>query len=224
MPRSPRIAPGNIVFHVLNRGVGKMRIFDNEGDYHAFELIIEETLSTHPMRLCAYCLMPNHWHLVLWPENNGDMGRFMQRLSITHVRRWQEYRKCAGTGHVYQGRYKSFPVEKESHFLRVCRYVERNALRAGLVDKAENWRWSSLWRRCSGNLQKTEILSDWPIEPPKDWLIHVNRPETEAELETLRRCVTRGRPFGRSDWTKRTIANLGLESTVRPPGRPTRKP
>jgi putative transposase len=90
--------------------------------------------------------MPNHWHLLLWPERDGELAAFMQRLTITHVRRWQEHRGYAGLGHVYQGRYKSFPVESDEHFWVVARYIERNALRASLVLRAEEWRWSSLWR------------------------------------------------------------------------------
>ena len=133
MPRTARIAPGGMVFHVLNRGVGRMRLFYKDGDYDAFEKYIEKTLETRPMRICGYCLMPNHWHLLLWPENDGDLGAFMQKLTITHVRNWQEHRKKVGMGHVYQGRYKSFPVETDEYFYQVARYVERNALRGKLV-------------------------------------------------------------------------------------------
>ena len=71
----------------------------------------------------------------------------MQRLTVTHVTRWQEHRKCAGEAQVHQGRFKSFPVESDDYIYQVARYVERNALRANLVDCAEDWQWSSLWRR-----------------------------------------------------------------------------
>ncbi len=122
-----------MVFHVLNRGVGRMRIFDDDGAFAAFERVMEETLEIQPMRICAYCLMPNHWHLVLWPQNDGDLAAFMQRLTNTHVQRWQQHKQLVGTGHVYQARYKSFPVETDEYFYQVLRYVERNALRANLV-------------------------------------------------------------------------------------------
>ena len=118
-----------MVFHVLNRGVARMRLFDNAGDYQAFEQILQETLEDSPMRICAYTVMPNHWHLLLWPKCDGELATFMQRLTITHVRRWQLNRGYEGLGHVYQGRYKSFPVESDEHFWVVARYVERNALR-----------------------------------------------------------------------------------------------
>ena len=142
MPRTARVAPGGMVFHMLNRGVARMQVFEKAGGYQAFERVLKETLHETPTRICDYCLMPNHWHLLLWPEHDGDLARFMQRLTITHVRRWQENRHYVGLGHVYQGRYKSFPVEKDEHFLAVARYVERIALRANLVLRAEEWRWS----------------------------------------------------------------------------------
>ena len=124
------------MFHVINRGNGRMTIFDDESDYAAFERVMAETMERKPMRLLAYCLMPNHWHLVLRPRKDGDLGRFMQRLTVTHVRRWHEHRHTAGEGHLYQGTYKSFLVAQDEHYLSVCRYVERNALRAGLVPRA----------------------------------------------------------------------------------------
>ena len=133
MPRTARVAPGGIVFHVLNRGVARMQLFEKPGDYEAFDRVLNETLQAAAMRLLAYCLMPNHWHLLLWPEHDGDLAAFMQRLTITHVRRWQENRRYVGLGHVYQGRYKSFPVEEDEHFFAAARYVERNALCANLV-------------------------------------------------------------------------------------------
>jgi len=131
--------------HVLNRGVGRQRIFKKPEDYEAFERVLEENLKCREMRICGYCLMPNHWHLVLWPEGDRDVSRFMQRLTITHVTRWQAHRRKIGYGHRYHGRYKSFPVETNDYFYQVIRYVERNALRAN-VTRVEDWKWSSLWR------------------------------------------------------------------------------
>ena len=97
------VAPGGMVFHVLNRGVARMQLFEKAADYQAFEQVLQDTLNQSPMRICAYAVMPNHWHLLLWPECDGELAAFMQRLTITHVRRWQEHRGYAGLGHVYQG-------------------------------------------------------------------------------------------------------------------------
>jgi putative transposase len=176
-----------------------------------------------PLRLLAYCLMPNHWHLVLWPRRDGELGRFMQRLTTTHVRRWRLARGTVGEGHLYQGTYKSFPVQDDDHFLTICRYVERNPLRANLVSPAEAWRWSSLWRRCNRIVSDdAPPLADWPIAPPRNWLQRVNRPETQEELAAVRMSITRGRPFGSHPWQQATAKRLRLESTFRPRGRPKR--
>jgi putative transposase len=197
-----------------------MRLFSKEEDYAAFEGLLEETWKSQPMRICAYCLMPNHWHFVLWPEGHGDLAAFMQRLTTKHVRRWQLHRRKVGQGHVYQGRYKSFPVEEEDYFYQVVRYVERNALRAGLVRRAGAWRWSSLWRRSFGTPDQQRWLSPWPVACPEEWCELVNAPQTEGEVDAIRRCVARGQPYGSQDWVCRMAEALGLESTLHAPHRP----
>ena len=155
-----------------------------------------------------------------WPENDGDLAAFMQRLTITHVRCWQEHRYCVGAGHVYQGRYKSFPVETKDYLYHVLRYVERNPLRANLVSQAEDWRWSSLWRRTHGSADQRRILHRWPVPCPRRWLELVNEPQTESELEAIRKSVNGGQPYGASDRVEQTASKLGLESTLRKRGRP----
>ncbi len=224
MPRTARVAPGGMLFHVLNRGVGRMRLFLKDGDFAAFERIVERTLESRPMRIVAYCLMSNHWHLVLWPKRDGDLAAFMQKLTITHARNWQENRRRVGYGHLYQGRYKSFPIERDEHFYHVVRYVERNALRANLVDRAEDWRWGSLWRRAHGTAEQQALLSEWPLARPADWLRHVNRAQSAGELAAIRRSVQRGQPYGEADWVGGTAKRLGLESTLRSRGRPKQAP
>ena len=136
-----------MVFHALNRGVGRRKIFSTDRDYLAFEETVEETLELYPMRILGYCWLPNHWHFVLWPEEDGQLSAFLGRLTNTHTQRWQRAKQKVGYGHLYQGRFKSFPVETDEHFYTVMRYVERNALRANLCETAEAWRWGSLWRR-----------------------------------------------------------------------------
>jgi putative transposase len=209
-----------MVYHVINRGVGRQQLFFTDDDYLAFERVIVETLSKRSMRILGYCLMPNHWHFVLWPEKDGDLGRFMQRLTVTHVTRWQRNYNMVGCGHVYQGRFKSFPVETDNYFYQVMRYTERNALRANLVGKAEEWPWGSLWINEHGSPEHREMLSDWPLPRRQRWKQYVNEAETEAELEAIRRSCRRGTPYGSQDWVKKTAKKLGLESTTRSPGRP----
>ena len=222
MPRRLRMDVGGIAYHVLNRRVGRLVMFDKDADYLAFEKVLAEAGGKVPMRLLAYCLMPNHWHLVLWPQEDGYLSRYMQWLTTTHMRRWHAHHGTRGTGPLYQGRYKSFPVQEDVHFLTVCRYVERNALRAGMVERAENWRWSSLARRRGhGSCDWLAPISDWPVEAPDSWARFVNGAETEQELKALRRSVARGCPYGDPAWQERTAVRLKLDSSLRDPWRPT---
>jgi putative transposase len=209
-----------MVYHVLNRANARMQIFDGRGDYELFERVLAEAHQRVAMRTISYCLMPNHWHLVLWPRKDGDLSEFMRWLTVTHTQRWHAARGTAGRGHVYQGRFKSFPVADDGHYLTVCRYVERNALRAGLAERAEQWRWGSLWLRVFGDAEQKSLLADGPLPWPADWLEFVNRPETQEELSALRTSVVRSRPFGEAGWVKKIAAKLGLLATVRSRGRP----
>ena len=174
------------------------------------------------MRVLAWCVMPTHWHFVLWPRDDGDLSEFMRWLSVTHAQRWHAAHRTAGTGPLYQGRFKSFPIEEDDHLLAVLRYVERNPLRANLVEQAEAWRWSSLWHRVHGN--EAGLVDDGPLTLPRRWRQHVQSPQTEAELAALRRSVVRGSPFGEGSWQQRTAKRLNLQSTLRPRGRPWKTP
>ncbi len=218
MPRQHRFATGGYVFHALNRAAGRQTIFATEGDYAAFQRVLAEAHGIIPMRLLCYAVLPNHWHLVLWPIGDDDLSSYMQWVTVTHTQRWHAAHGTSGTGPLYQGRFKSFPVETDEHFLTLCRYVERNPLRANLVQRAENWRWSSLWQWHS---QRCDVTLDaWPVPRPTSWLNDVNTVETEAELAALRHCVSRGAPFGPPDWRIQTARRLGLESTLRGLKRP----
>ena len=146
MPRSPRVDEAGGLYHACNRGNPHATIFHKEEDYFAFERILSEALEIHKVELYSYLLMPNHYHIVLLPMVDGEMSRFMGWVGGTHTMRYHAHYHTSGMGHVYQQRYKSFPIQDDDKFFIVCRYVERNTLRAGLVGKAENWRWSSLWR------------------------------------------------------------------------------
>jgi putative transposase len=165
-------------------------------------------------------IMPNHWHLLLWPRGDCDLTDFCRWLTHTHSMRWHAHYHTAGTGHIYQGRFKSFAVEDDDHLYAVARYVERNPLRANLVARAEQWRWGSLWRRLHGDDEPGPLLGPWPVPLPKNWLQHVNAPQTAAELEALRRSVRRGCPYGSPAWQQHMAFRQGLSHTLRPLGRP----
>jgi putative transposase len=171
-----------------------MTLFDEPSDYDAFEKVVKEAVVRTGTRLLCHCVMPNHWHLVLWPRQDGELSQTMRWLTVTHTQRRHAHRRTAGEGAVYQGRFKSFPVQSDEHFLTVARYVERNAARANLVRRAEDWRWSSLWHRLNDGVLATEVLSRWPIAMPDDWVRRVNLALTAGELDGLRRSVQRGQP------------------------------
>ena len=133
MPRRPRNASGGLAYHVLNRRVGRLPLLEKSADYAAFEKILHEANKRTGIRIAAYCLMPNHWHLLLWPQRDGELSEVMRWVTVTHTQRWHAHRHTSGSGPVYQGRFKSFPVQTDEHFLTVARYVERNAVRAKLV-------------------------------------------------------------------------------------------
>ena len=219
MPRTARASVGSVCYHVINRGNAQVEVFHKDADYQAFVDIIGASCERLPMRVLAYCLMPNHFHLALWPRGDGDLSRWMQWLMTAHVRRY--HRHYHSSGHVWQGRFKAFPIQQDAHLLTVLRYIEQNPLRAELVERAEGWPWSSLWwwRRRG----QPGFLHTGPVDRGRRWLAEVNRKFDESELQRLRRSVNRGAPVGSDLWTRRTAARLGLESSLRPRGRPPKK-
>ncbi len=216
MPRRIQAGSSGVVFHVINRAVRGATLFEAPSDYEAFQQILSDAQNRTGLRLLAFCLMPNHWHLVVWPTDDVQLAKCMHWLTLTHAARWTSFHEIRGTGAVYQSRYKSIPVETESCFLSVCRYVERNPLRAGLVTRAEQWKWSSLWQRC--NSCEAISLDEWPIPRTGDWIERVNEPQTGPELEAIRKAVQTGRPLGANLWREQTCKSFGLSSRSR--GRP----
>ena len=217
MPRTARALIGGMWYHALNRGNRQQTVFHKAGDYDAFVKAMIDARARLPVDILGYCLMPNHFHLVLRPREDGDLGRWMQWLLTAHVRRYHRHNRT--TGHVWQGRFKAFPVQDDDHLVTVLRYVECNALRAELVSAAEDWKWSSLPAWLAGD----PLLWSEVAVRDKRWLKRVNEPLSAGDLQRLRNSVSRGRPFGDELWTQATAIRLGLESCLRPPGRPRNK-
>lgn len=217
MGRPLRPTSGEVVYHVLNRANACRTLFEDDGDFAAFERVLTRACGRVSMRLLAYCVMPNHWHLVVWSRHDGDLSRFMNWLTLTHTQRWHQHRHTVGDGHVYQGRFKSFPVETSEYLMTVCRYVERNPVRAGLVERAEQWRWSSAGTRGAVSLQ------EWPMERPAEWLPWVNEGEPHEQLYAVRRSVIKGQPYGSEPWMERMVTQWNLGATLRERGRPKKE-
>ena len=218
MPRTARAVEAGGYYHVLNRGNGRMDLFHKPADFNAFVRILPEGLEWYQVDLLAWCLMHNHWHLVLRPGRGEELGRLMGWVCVTHVRRHHAHYHTGGGGHLYQGRFKSFPVQDDRHFLMLCRYVEANPVRAGLVDSGREWPWSSLHARSDKQPALPTIA--WPVKRPANWLALVDRPMRRQEADAVRLSMTRGRPLGDEAWTLETAHRLALDYTLRPRGRP----
>jgi len=218
MPRTARAVVGGMCYHVLNRGNNRAEIFHCAADYARFLALMDEAQEQVQLDLLGACLMPNHFHFVVRPKRDAELGEWMHWLMTTHVRRY--HRQHRSSGRIWQGRFKAFPVQDDHHLLTVLRYVERNALTADLVDRAEHWPWGSLHWRMQQSAPNRLTVS--PVPLPTNWMEWVNEPLTDRELDHLRGCVNRQRPFGAASWVELTAHALGLTSSLRGVGRPRR--
>lgn len=216
MPRTGRSLLAGGHYHVINRGNNRSTIFVEPADYEAFLWLMARSQRRVELSIFAVCVMPNHFHVVASQRGAQDISRWVHWLLTTHTHR--HHRRYGSSGRVWQGRFKAFPIEQDAHLLTVMRYVERNALRAGLVDRAEDWPWGSLaWREGRG---LRALLAVPPVTLPGDWRQRVNAPQTADELESLRDCVNRQRPFGSAPWARDQNVRFGRIPSERPRGRP----
>ncbi len=220
MPRTSRIAVGGEVYHVINRANGRLTIFNTQEEYQLFEQLLLETKELIDMRILAYTIMPNHWHLVLHPKKDGDLTAFMQRVSNSHTRKVHAITKTNGSGHLYQGRYKSFLVESNEYLLTLIKYVERNPVRAKLTKKCQDWQWGSAHKRLLGTESKNKILDNPPIDLPLQYSSWINTTEDMKTVELIRSSVIKGMPYGKDSWVEKMVTIHNLESTLHSPGRP----
>ena len=223
MPRRPRICPAGMCFHVLNRAVARLPLFEKAEDYLAFEWVLEEAIERERLPILAYSVMPNHWHFVVRSETKHQITDFFRWLTHTHTMRWHAHHHTVGTGHLYQGRFKSFPIEEEEYLLAVLRYVERNPLRANLCAVAEEWAYGSAYRWACGDAEAQALLDPWPIDRPRQWRSYVNKPQNEGEVAAIRHCLLKGTPYGSDTWVTQAAARLQLKHTLRPRGRPRKE-
>jgi putative transposase len=229
MPRTARIAPSDWIFHVLNRRCGYGPLFEGPGCYARFLQGIADAAEADAMRILAFCLMPNHWHMLLRPRKDGDLARFLQRLTVKHVQHWHRSHETIGRGHLYQARYKSFPVRDDAHLLTVCGYIERNPVRAGLVAQAEDWAWSSARAHIACAQGGPELavasacapirLAPLPIPLPNDWAKRIGEDQDPAELEATRFALLHDLPFGDAAWRETAAKRLGLRESPGKTGR-----
>jgi putative transposase len=219
MPRIQRGLQDNFIYHMINRGNGRLEIFHKDEDYSVFIELLKVAKGRYPVKIFGYCLMPNHFHIVVKPERGEELSKWMQWLMTSHVRRYHKH--YGSSGHVWQGRFKSFMIQNDAHLLMVLRYIEGNPVRAQLVSSAKEWIWSSHGERTG---EKRQILiDDIPMELPGDWERYLNEPLTGKELEKIRQSANRQSPYGDSEWQAKVCKEFGLESTLREKGRPKKK-
>src|SRR6478735_1389213 len=212
MPRTRRFIVANYCYHVLNRGNKKAKLFHQRADYEQFLALIRRAQERIEVPILAACVMPNHFHLVVRPRHDEDLSLWTRWAFTTHVR-WH-HAKYATTGRLWQGRFKAFLIQQDHHLLTVMRYVERNALRAQLVERAEDWNWGSLAWRSARNAPVA--ICESPVPLPSYWRHLVNEPQTSVELEEIRTCVNRQRPFGEPHWVSEQAEALGMEQSLQP--------
>ena len=220
MTRSLRVDIGGEIYHCINRAVGRQTIFKENKDYKLFESILQEVVDITGMRILAYSIMPNHFHLVLYPENNGDLSDFMKRITVTHTQRYRANTQTVGEGPLYQGRYKSFLIQNDNHLLTVLRYVERNPLTANLTQDVLSWEYGSVYRRYKGTSKEKKLLFPWVCGEPKDYIKFLTQPITVKEMGKIELSETKGVPFGDDEYILDKVKKYNLGSTLRGKGRP----
>jgi putative transposase len=218
MPRTARSIRAGLCYHVINRGNARTTVFHDALDYAAFMALARESARRTSTEVLAFCLMPNHFHFVLRPSIDEGLSKWAHWLLTSHVQRFK--RRYCYVGRIWQGRYKAFPVQQDAHLFTVMRYVERNALRAGLVANAEDWPWGSLALRARGRSEDGLIAE--PLGLPLQWVSIVNVAQYADELERIRDAVNRGAPYGNEDWARACATDLDIEHTLRSRGRPRR--
>ena len=219
MPRIRRVFPPGIAQHVINRGNDRRTIFRKDGDYAAFLRLMADAQQRHPVDLLDYWVMSTHFHFVFWPQREDAIPAYMTWLMNAHVRQYHQHYETCGNGHIYQGRYKNFPIQTDHHLLTVLKYVGANPLRASLVSRAEHWKWSSLSTETW--IARPEV-SEGPVKKPSPWLPLVNANLDEKTLQRIRRSVRRGAPFGNDTWVTAFAEEHGLQFTLRNCGRPSK--
>jgi putative transposase len=215
MPRTGRRWIDGLAYHLLNRGNRKQRIFSEPGDYEAFLTTLGDALDRVPVGLLSFSVMPNHFHLVVWPQDASSISAFMRWFMNAHIRRHHEFHALRGSGHLYQGRFKAFPIQTGEHLLTVQRYVEANALRAALVQKAEAWPWCSLSR--TKTIDRRPLLSEGPTPRPPNWVGIVNESMPLAIQEAVRAAAQRQLAFGDPSWVRAIEKAKGGHSSLSVP-------
>ena len=218
MPRIARGLADNQIYHIINRGNRRETVFHDNYDYDKFLDLLSIAKETYNINIYAYCLMPNHFHLVVFTPLAESLSKAMHWISSSYVRYYNKRYQISG--HLWQGRYKSFIVQEDNYLLKLLKYVEANPLRAKIVKDAIKYKYSSAYNRIN-NIK--DIIDTLPIDLPNDWYIYINEKENKVDIDSIRNCINRQAPLGDLPWQEKVAKAHGLESTLKPRGRPWKK-
>jgi putative transposase len=224
MPRPLRPIDEGLIYHVIARGNNRQDVFHKPGDFEAFLVAMADLKDRKPFDLYGYCLLNNHFHLLLRPRG-VPISRIMQSLLVSHTQRYHKRHRSGG--HVWQGRFKSPVIQNDEHLLTVLRYVEANPLRARIVKRAEDYPWSSYRAHGLGEsdelvdkLTNYDELSPYAAVRQRLWQRMVHQVMKKETLAAIRRSSATGLPYGKETWVERLAKKLDLDLTIRPRGRP----
>lgn len=227
MPRPLRTIDDGLIYHVIDRGNNRQDVFHKQDDFQAFLQALSDLKERKPFALYGYCLLNNHFHLLIRPQD-ASISRIMQSLLVSHTQRYHKHYRSGG--HVWQGRFKSPVIQNDEHLLTVLRYIEANPLRAKIVDRAEDYPWSSYSSHGLGEANELvdslityEELSPYPRVRQRKWAAKVHLPLEEKIIAAIRKSSATGLPYGTAAWVRQLANKLDLDLTIRPRGRP-RKP
>jgi len=226
MPRQARIILNNTAHHIVQRGHNRQAVFIEDADYQYYIDTLKEWKEELGVKVYGYCLMTNHVHLIIDPcNNNASLGKLMKRLAGRQTRYVNRLERRSGS--LWEGRYKSSPIETDCYLLACCRYVDLNPVKAGMVKRAEDYVWSSYAQKIGFDDDKwldDDIcylaLSEDIEERQQRYIDYVNKGSPENERQFICHSLQRGQLTGTDRFIKEVEQRLDIRIENRAPGRP----
>ncbi|MEW6536710.1 MAG: transposase [Candidatus Auribacterota bacterium] len=218
MARIPRIIIPDYPHHIVQRGNNRQAIFEDDQDRQEYLALVQRYKQDTECKVLSYCLMDNHVHLLIIPLKAESLSKFMQKVALKYTQYAND--KYKRSGRLWECRFFSSPVETDTYLLAVCRYIERNAVRAGVVGQPEHYEWGSAKYRVSG--KNPEFLDD--IFPEyanrEEYLEFLKLPPNSGQYEMISRSTSRGYPIGSMRFYEKVMKLTKRDLTKRPVGRP----